>query len=291
VIEGLFEVKGKDRDAAVLFNLVDELTYRAQSNLGPQAFRKLKKGMIIIGRLVPIGEVWMVSGNLSAYPASARDEMLVAIHFVEGEGMSFYPDYHLLEELFGNPALIARRRYRETLSGFLYDPDTSPEPLRQFAARDPAKANKVFTRLLKHKGFSWDADGEALLRELKPSYFDGTLYPRTVVLSEPLSKALRDARHLTARTTVPPEISSVISLDITEVEMTDILIRDVPEDVIAAVDAHAGRLGLSRSEYVRRRLAQDAARQDSPVSVEDLARFADVFGDLADPDVMSQAWR
>jgi hypothetical protein len=76
-----------------------------------------------------------------------------------------------------------------------------------------------------------------------------------------------------------------------EVEMTDILIRDVPEDVVAAVDAHAGRLGLSRSEYVRRRLAQDASRHDSPVSVEDLARFADVFGDLADPDVMSQAWR
>jgi hypothetical protein len=83
----------------------------------------------------------------------------------------------------------------------------------------------------------------------------------------------------------------VISLDITEVKMTDILIRDVPEDVVAAVDAHAGRLGLSRSEYVRRRLAQDAATQDSPVSIEDLARFADVFGDLADRDVMSQAWR
>jgi plasmid stability protein len=72
--------------------------------------------------------------------------------------------------------------------------------------------------------------------------------------------------------------------------MTDVLIRDVPDDVIAAVDARASRLGLSRSEYVRRRLAQDAA-QDSTVSVEDLARFADAFGDLADPDVMSQAWR
>jgi hypothetical protein len=83
----------------------------------------------------------------------------------------------------------------------------------------------------------------------------------------------------------------MISLDITEVEMTDILIRDVPEDVVASVDAHAGRLGLSRSEYIRRRLAQDASRQGSPVSVEDLARFADVFGDLADPDVMSQAWQ
>lgn len=73
--------------------------------------------------------------------------------------------------------------------------------------------------------------------------------------------------------------------------MTDVLIRDVPDDVIAALDAHAGRLGLSRSEYVRRRLAQDAATGGSAVTVEDLARFADTFGDLADPDVMSQAWK
>ncbi len=73
--------------------------------------------------------------------------------------------------------------------------------------------------------------------------------------------------------------------------MTDVLIRDVPDDVIAALDAHAGRLGLSRSEYVRRRLAQDAVTEGSAVTVEDLARFADTFGDLADPDVMSRAWK
>jgi len=42
---------------------------------------------------------------------------------------------------------------------------------------------------------------------------------------------------------------------------------------------------------VRRRLAQDAAAGDTAVSVEDLAQFAEAFGDLADPDVMSQAWR
>jgi hypothetical protein len=73
--------------------------------------------------------------------------------------------------------------------------------------------------------------------------------------------------------------------------MTDMLIRDVPDDVIAAIDAHAGRLGLSRSEYVRRRLAQDAAASGLPVSVPDLTRFADVFSDLADPEVMARAWQ
>jgi plasmid stability protein len=72
--------------------------------------------------------------------------------------------------------------------------------------------------------------------------------------------------------------------------MTDVLIRDVPDEVIAAIDARAGRLGLSRSEYVRRRLAQDATA-GTAVSTQDLARFAEAFSDLADPDVMSRAWR
>ena len=73
--------------------------------------------------------------------------------------------------------------------------------------------------------------------------------------------------------------------------MTDMLIRDVPDDVIAALEVHARRLGLSRTEYVRRRLAQDAAVSGSPVSIGDLARFAATYSDLADPDVMTQAWQ
>jgi Ribbon-helix-helix protein, copG family len=76
-----------------------------------------------------------------------------------------------------------------------------------------------------------------------------------------------------------------------EAAMTDMLIRDVPDDVIAGLEAHARRLGLSRTEYVRRRLAQDAAISESSVSTGDLARFAETFGDLADPDVMTRAWQ
>lgn len=73
--------------------------------------------------------------------------------------------------------------------------------------------------------------------------------------------------------------------------MADMLIRDVPDDVIAALEAHARRLGLSRTEYVRRRLAQDAAVSRSPVSTGDLTRFTETFSDLTDPDVMSRAWQ
>jgi hypothetical protein len=73
--------------------------------------------------------------------------------------------------------------------------------------------------------------------------------------------------------------------------VADVPIRDVPDDVVAAVDARAARLGLSRSEYLRRRLAQDATAAVSPVGTGDLARFASAFGDLANPDVMSRAWQ
>jgi len=73
--------------------------------------------------------------------------------------------------------------------------------------------------------------------------------------------------------------------------MTDMLIRDVPDDVIAALEARARRLGLSRTEYVRRMLAQDAAVSGSPVTTAHLTRFAGTCSDLADPDVMAEAWQ
>jgi hypothetical protein len=72
--------------------------------------------------------------------------------------------------------------------------------------------------------------------------------------------------------------------------MTDLLIRDVPDDVLAAIDAKAQRLGVSRSEYLRRALARERAVTDVDVTVGDLARFGDTFADLADEDVMRQAW-
>ncbi len=72
--------------------------------------------------------------------------------------------------------------------------------------------------------------------------------------------------------------------------MSDILIRDVPEAVLTAIDARAAKLGLSRTEYLRRRLAQDAPSDPVPVTVADLQRFSDTFADLADPEVMAGAW-
>lgn len=75
------------------------------------------------------------------------------------------------------------------------------------------------------------------------------------------------------------------------VVVSDVLIRDIPDAVLAGVDAHAARLGISRVEYIRRRLAVDAASSTAAVSVRDLRRFADRFADLGDEAAMDAAWR
>ena len=72
--------------------------------------------------------------------------------------------------------------------------------------------------------------------------------------------------------------------------MSDVLIRDIPEDVLAGIDAKAAKLGLSRTEYLRRRLAQDAATAGASVTAADLQRIGTLFADLADPEAMAGAW-
>lgn len=72
--------------------------------------------------------------------------------------------------------------------------------------------------------------------------------------------------------------------------MTDVLIRNVPDDDLARIDEQAARLGLSRNEYLRRRIMQDAARDEADLTVADLQRAATLSQDLLDDSVMRDAW-
>ena len=71
--------------------------------------------------------------------------------------------------------------------------------------------------------------------------------------------------------------------------MSDILIRDVAESTVAEIDRRASDLGVSRNEYLRRWLDTEM-RITQPVTAEDLRRFGQLARDLADPDVMREAW-
>jgi hypothetical protein len=71
--------------------------------------------------------------------------------------------------------------------------------------------------------------------------------------------------------------------------MSDVLIRDVPDDVLTAIDDRARRLGLSRNEYLRRLLRQEARRTDETVTAAHLRRFSQSVRDLGDPQVVDQS--
>jgi hypothetical protein len=296
VVEGIFRVQRRDRDALVAVNLVDELTYRVRSNRGPAALASMRRGMFVIARLVPIGQEWLLSGASRVLPAASRDEAYrlaaelaakhpalvfrnperlaqgrrrqreerrhfiaffgsdlvvlsgeelaarmaaywrfrmhevrdaegrsaadhlgerygaaaqvpemdlpaelgeadtVGVVYDEVEGNYFWANFGLLQETFANPALVARRRHREAVLGYLESPTISPLALRRLAEPDPERASRVFRRVLKRPGFSWERDGEALLRRYKASWFERPVLPSVTPISQALSDHYRPDR-------------------------------------------------------------------------------------------------
>lgn len=74
--------------------------------------------------------------------------------------------------------------------------------------------------------------------------------------------------------------------------MTNVLIRGLSDAALERIDAEAAALGLSRNEFLRRRLEGAASSPaGARVTVDDWNRSAAAFGDLADPAVMDAAWR
>lgn len=73
--------------------------------------------------------------------------------------------------------------------------------------------------------------------------------------------------------------------------MPNVLIRGLSDATVERIDAEASRLGLSRNEFLRRKLEGDNPRPAENATAENWRRAAEIFADLADPDVMSDAWR
>jgi hypothetical protein len=291
VFEGIFEVERRDGDALVLTNLIDDLTYRVRSNVGPSALDPMVPGSFMVTRLVPIGDEWLLSGMSSLLPASDRirayqtaadvatrmpslvfrdpeklaqgwelqrrdrqhfvdffgsdlvvlpgsevaermraymhhrthetydadgktvaerareeygtdppeidyrlpadllDAETVGIVYDEVDGLNFYRDFGKVEEAFAHPERATNRRLRPAVMAYLREPSIGPLPFRRLAARSPERASQVFERVLKQPGFSWEHDGEALLREYKADYFDKPVLPSVTPISDKLTRA------------------------------------------------------------------------------------------------------
>lgn len=98
-VEGIFEVERLDGDALVAVNLIDELTYRIRSNMGRAALRQFPLGSFLLGRIVPVGDEWLLSGAQAVLPEDRRAQVLR----IAAEQALRHP-----ELLFRNRARLAR---------------------------------------------------------------------------------------------------------------------------------------------------------------------------------------
>jgi hypothetical protein len=286
-VEGIFEIRGKDGDAIVLLNLIDDLEYRTYSNMGRAAFRRLPRGGFLHARLVPISPVpgaWLVSGTMFSYrksdarfiaqaalklatkrpelvfrnpekvkqgweqmredragfvqffggdelvlpPAEAAERLdayyrhrqeaalarrparrrppnlpglevpafelppdladagTIGVIYDETDGLNFYPDYGMLHDLFGNPALATDKRYADTLRGYLRSETIAPLPLERLAAAHPDTVDAVFRKILRRRDFTWAEHGEALMRRRKAWYYEHEPRPGVSVIGDRL---------------------------------------------------------------------------------------------------------
>jgi hypothetical protein len=281
----LYEIRGRDGTTIRTTGVIDELDYSAEVTMGAGAARRIAKGKYLFTRLLPVGDLWVMSGPQLSYPAKQErealelavrwatsqpesvfrnpdllekgwelqrrdrsffceffgsdqvilpaeeararvaeywtwrfaqgreaseaeapegffpldDEDLIGVETVgllydEVEGLSFLRDYQRLLAAFDDPKLMRRRMWKTVVSDYLQAEEIGPAPLRRAAGADPAKADRVFSLLLGRKGFSWDRDGEELLRRNKPSWFATEPRPSQIPFNDRLAEALRAQR-------------------------------------------------------------------------------------------------
>jgi hypothetical protein len=118
----------------------------------------------------------------------------VALAYDETEGLMFLANFALVREAFENPGLAADSEHRQAVLGYLKDDSISALPFRRLAGADTARASQLFRHLLDKPGFSWERDGEALLRKHKPWCFGTKPLPPVTPLSSELAEALPSSR-------------------------------------------------------------------------------------------------
>lgn len=73
--------------------------------------------------------------------------------------------------------------------------------------------------------------------------------------------------------------------------MKNVLIRGLSDSAVERIDAEASALGLSRNEFLCRKLEGNSPRVAEATMDENWRRAGEIFADLADSDVMAGAWR
>ncbi|MEU6655166.1 hypothetical protein ABZ904_38640 [Streptomyces sp. NPDC046900] len=111
----------------------------------------------------------------------------IGVIYDQVDGLNFYADYGMLQDLFADPALGGRRQYQDLLRTYLREESIGPLPIRRLAAAHPETVDTVFRKLLRKPEFTWCEHGEALLRRRKPWYYANEPRPGVSVIGDRLS--------------------------------------------------------------------------------------------------------
>jgi len=134
------------------------------------------------------------TADLGDLPAELVEADTVGVLYDEVEGLNYLANFGLLQETFANPKLATDREHRQAVVGYLKDPSVSPLALRRLAEPDAERAGRVFQQVLRRPGFSWERDGEALLRRHKADWFERTVLPSVVPVGPTLVDPEQPAR-------------------------------------------------------------------------------------------------
>lgn len=123
------------------------------------------------------------------------DEVLeadsIAVIYDEVEGLTLFQDFGYLDALFADPTLVKDRSRLAKLREYLNDDSITPLAFHRLVQRHPDGADLVFRALLRKSSFSWQQDGEKLLRRHKKSFFDREPTPSISIVGERLAELLR----------------------------------------------------------------------------------------------------
>jgi hypothetical protein len=126
--------------------------------------------------------------DLGYLPAELVEAATVGVIYDEMEGLHYLANFGLVQETFANPKLAADQEHRRAVVGCLKDASVPPLALRRLVDPDAERASRVLGEVLRRPGFSWERDGEALLRRYKASWFERPALPSVV----PVGPALAD---------------------------------------------------------------------------------------------------
>jgi hypothetical protein len=120
------------------------------------------------------------------FPPGLADADTIGIIYDFTDGLNFYPDYGMLRDLFGDPALAADKRYADALRGYLQSETIAPLPLQRLAAAHPDRVDTVFRKILRRRDFTWAEHGETLMRSRKAWYYQHEPRPGVSVIGDRL---------------------------------------------------------------------------------------------------------